>query len=301
MPIPRILLIALLCLGKILPAWGQNPVLPDFYADPSARVFGGKLYIYPTHDIPRMKAWSEVDWHVFSTDDLAKWTDHGVIFSLKDISWAKKEAWAPDCIERNGKYYFYFPADGQIGVAVSDSPTGPFKDALGHPLVSKGEGGIRYTIDPCIFIDDDGQAYLYIGGARQLGVLKLKPDMITRDGPMQIVDMPKYYEGIWVHKRAGIYYASYPTRPSQNLQANVMVYSMAKSPLGPWEYRGEILDNHSRNIHGSITQYKGQWYLFYHVAASPETRERQVCIEKLFYNKDGTIKPMQMSRPLKVP
>ena len=152
-----------------------------------------------------MKSWDEVDWRVFSTEDLVNWTDHGVVFSLKDLSWAQKEAWAPDCIQRNGKYYFYFPAGGQIGVAVSESPTGPFKDALGHPLISKGEAGIRYTIDPCIFIDDDGQAYLYFGGARQLGVVKLKDDMITRDGPIQVLDMPSYYEGIWIHKRHGIY------------------------------------------------------------------------------------------------
>lgn len=154
-----------------------------------------------------------VDWHVFSTDDMVTWIDHGVIFRLKDIKWARDEAWAPDCIERNGKYYFYFAAGGQIGVAVADSPVGPFKDALDKPLVKKNEAGIKYTIDPCVFIDDDGQAYLYFGGARQLGVVKLKEDMITRDGPIERLDMSGFYEGIWIHKRNGIYYASYPTRP----------------------------------------------------------------------------------------
>ena len=108
--------------------------------------------------------------------------------------------------------------------------------------------------------------------------------------------MPEFYEGVWIHKRNGIYYASYPTRPeTKGSQANVMVYSMATSPMGPFEYKGPILDNHSGNIHGSITEFKGQWYLFYHVAG-PSTWERRVCVEPLSYNEDGTIKPMQMSK-----
>lgn len=270
----------------------SSPILPGLYADPSARVFNGKLYVYPTHDLPDMKHWDEVDWHVFSTSDMVKWKDHGVIFSLKDVSWADKDAWAPDCIERNGKYYFYFPAGDQIGVAVADSPTGPFKDALGHPLIKRDEAGIHWCIDPCVFIDDDGQAYLYYGGARELGVVKLKKDMITRDGPIRRLDMPKYYEGIWVHKRDGIYYASYPTRAKGSRNASKMVYSMATTPFGPWKYKGEIMDNHSLNIHGSITKFKGQWYFFYHVAVSPHAHERQIYVTPLFYNKDGTIKPM---------
>ncbi|MCB1129482.1 MAG: family 43 glycosylhydrolase [Verrucomicrobiae bacterium] len=279
------------------PLFGQKPILPDFHADPSARVFGDKLYIYPSHDAKGARNWKGmVDWPVFSTDDLNKWTDHGIIFSLKDISWAKEEAWAPDCIERNGKYYFYFPAGNQIGVAVSDSPTGPFKDALGHPLVKSKEAGIHYMIDPNIFIDDDGQAYLYVGGARQLGVVKLKEDMITRDGPLERVQMPEFYEGVWVHKRNGIYYASYPTRPTdKDHLANRMVYSMAKSPLGPWEFKGEIIDNKSPNVHGSIAEFKGKWYLFYHVAG-PSKWERRVCMEPLSYNANGTIKPIRMSK-----
>lgn len=272
----------------------HNPILPDFYADPSARVFDGTLYVYPSHDAAGARNWKGmVDWHVFSTDDMVKWTDHGVAFGLADISWADSEAWAPDCIARNGKYYFYFPAGGQIGVAVSNSPTGPFKDALGKPLVRRNEAGIRYMIDPCVFIDDDGQAYLYFGGAGQLGVVKLKEDMITRDGAIQRLDMPGFYEGVWIHKRRGVYYASYPTRPPGH-QANVMVYSMAQSPLGPFAYRGAILDNHSLNVHGSITEFKGQSYLFYHVEG-PSHWERRVCVAPLFYNADGTIKPVSSS------
>jgi arabinoxylan arabinofuranohydrolase len=278
----------------------QNPILPDFHADPSARVFKGRLYLYPSHDAPGARNWKQmVDWPVFSSDDLKTWTDHGVVFSLKDVSWATEEAWAPDCIERNGKYYFYFPAGGQIGVAVSDSPTGPFKDALGQPLIRKGEAGIRYMIDPNVFIDDDGQAYLYVGGARQLGVVKLKADMITPDGLLERLEMPGFYEGLWVHKRDGRYYASYPTRPEgKATRANVMLYSVAKSPLGPWEPKGPILDNNSLNIHGSITEFKGGSYLFYHVEG-PSHWERRVCMEPLSYEADGSIRPLQMTPSVK--
>jgi beta-xylosidase len=295
--LPVVVLLATAWVASIpAPALAQKPILPDFHADPSARVIGGKLYLYPSHDAPGARDWSRmVDWHVFSSDDLAQWTDHGIAFSLKDVTWADKEAWAPDAIGRNGKFYFYFPAGGQIGVAVSDSPAGPFKDALGQPLIKKREAGIRYVIDPNVFIDDDGQAYLYFGGGRQIAVVKLKEDMVTRDGPIQVLAMPEFYEGVWIHKRNGIYYASYPTRPeTRGSQANVMVYSMAKSPLGPWEYKGSILDNRSGNVHGSIVEFKGQWYLFYHVAG-PSTWERRVCVEPLSYNPDGTIKPVQMS------
>lgn len=275
-------------------ASAQRQILPDFHADPSARVFGDTLYVYPSHDAAGARNWDGmVDWHVFSTVDMETWTDHGVIFSLEDISWADKEAWAPDCIERNGKYYFYFPAGGQIGVAVSDSPTGPFQDALGKPLVKKNEAGIRYMIDPCIFIDDDGQAYLYVGGARQLGVVKLRKDMVTRDGPIRRLDMQGFYEGVWIHKRDGTYYASYPTRPPDKM-ANVMLYSTAKSPLGPFDYAGELIDNQSLNVHGSICAFKDKWYLFYHVEG-PSHWERRVCVEPLHYKADGAIEPMAMS------
>lgn len=296
-PIKSLLLRISLCLAGSTLVQAQNQILPDFQADPSARVFKGKVYLYPSHDGAGALNWKQmVDWHVFSSDDMKTWKDHGVALGLKDLTWANEEAWAPDCMERNGKYYFYFPAGGQIGVAVSDSPNGRFKDALGAPLIKRKEAGINYMIDPNIFIDDDGQAYLYVGGARQLGVVKLKEDMITRDGPLERLKMPEFYEGLWVHKRNGIYYASYPTRPTdKDHKANRMVYSTAKDPLGPWEFKGEIIDNKSLNVHGSIVEFKGQWYLFYHVAG-PSNYERRVCMEPLSYNADGTIKPIRMSK-----
>ena len=280
--------------GSLLSA--QHQILPDFQADPSARVFNGRVYIYPSHDLAGSKDWDMRDWHVFSSDDMVHWKDHGQIFNLADINWATQHAWAPDCIARNGKYYFYFPADDQIGVAVSDSPTGPFKDALGKPLIGRNEAGIR-SIDPNIFIDDDGQAYLYFGNSHdRVAVVKLKKDMITRDGPIQVLEVKNYHEGIWVHKRQGLYYFSYPSYKG-DLTANLLEYSVAKSPTGPFEYKGVILDNRSRNVHGSITEFKGKWWLVYHVAG-PSPYERRVCLAPLHYAKDGSIESIKMSDPL---
>jgi beta-xylosidase len=284
---------ALLVSVFALCTFGQRQILPDFQADPSARVFHGRLYVYPSHDIAGSKYWDMVDWHVFSTSDMKHWKDHGVIFGLNDLTWAKKYAWAPDCIERNGKYYFYFPADNQIGVAVSDSPTGPFKDALGRPLIGRNEIPGVLSIDPNVFIDDDGQAYLYFGNSHdKLAVVKLREDMITRDGPIQVLSVKNYHEGIWVHKRNGLYYFSYPSYRG-DLVANLMEYSVATSPTGPFTYKGVILDNRSRNVHGSITQFKGKWWLFYHVAG-PSPYERRVCLAPLEYDENGDIRPISL-------
>jgi arabinoxylan arabinofuranohydrolase len=194
-----------------------------------------------------------------------------------------------------GSIIFYFPADDQIGVAVSDSPTGPFKDALEKPLIGRMEAGADVrSIDPNIFIDDDGQAYLYFANSHDhVAVVKLKQDMITRDGPIQVLDLKNYHEGIWVHKRNGLYYFSYPSYRG-DMVANLMEYSVTMSPLGPFQYKGVILDNHSRNIHGSITEFKGRWWLFYHVAG-PSPYERRVCVAPLHYDKDGNILPVPES------
>lgn len=270
----------------------QKQILPDFHADPSARVFGETVWIYPSHDIAGSKYWDMLDWHCFSSTDLKTWTDHGVIFGVKDLTWANKYAWAPDCINRNGKYYFYFPADFQVGVAISNSPAGPFKDALGKPLIAKGEGGTT-AMDPNIFIDDDGQAYLYYGQG-QLCVVKLKQDMITKDGEITQIPLHNFHEGIWMHKRNGLYYLSYPSDKGDKV-ANLLEYSIGKTPYGPFEYKGIIIDNRSRNVHHSIVEFKGKWYLFYHVQG-PSPYERRVCMEPLEYNLDGTIKPITMSK-----
>jgi hypothetical protein len=285
------LCLVLLALVSIL-CRAQKPILPDFNADPSARIFDGELWLYPSHDIAGSTGWNMVDWHAFSSVDLVLWNDHGVIFGLKDLTWADKLAWAPDCISRNGKYYFYFPADFQIGVAVADHPAGPFKDALGHPLIARNEGGST-AMDPCVFIDNDGQAYLYFG-QNQLFVVKLGVDMISRISPIVPLVVQHYHEGIWVHKRAGLYYFSYPSSLGDRV-ANLLEYSTAPTPTGPFTYRGVIMDNRSRNVHHSIIQVGDRWLLFYHVQG-PSPYERRVCAEDLSYNPDGTIRPVAMTR-----
>jgi arabinoxylan arabinofuranohydrolase len=275
---------------------GNRQILPDFEADPSARVWADELWIYPSHDLAGSTYWDMVDWHAFSSTDLVHWTDHGVAFQLSDLTWASRYAWAPDCIRRNGKYYFYFPADDEIGVAVSDKPEGPFQDALGKPLIARNEGGTR-AIDPNIFIDDDGQAYLFYG-QNALRVVKMKEDMITRDGPIASVPLDEFHEGIWMHKRSGLYYLSYPSSDGTN--ASKLEYSIGKSVLGPFEYKGTIIDNNARNIHGSIAEFRGSWYLFYHVQG-PSMYERRVCVVPLTFLPDGTIQPLGMAAPQLLP
>ena len=147
-----------------------NPLFPDLAADPSVREFHGIFYLYPTHDEPSGGKWSTKDFHVYSSPELVNWTDHGVAFLRKDVKWLDGNLWAPDCIERNGKYFLYYAVNGSktdmIGVAVSDSPTGPFTDPLGKSLISGAELKGGRAIDPCIFIDHDGQAYLFFGNGK---------------------------------------------------------------------------------------------------------------------------------------
>lgn len=276
--------------------YSQKPILPDFHADPSAHEWDGEYWIYPSTDEPGSTKWEEMKrWECFSSTDLVHWKNHGQIFSLDDISWASNSAFAPDCMKRNGKYYFFFPAEFQIGVAVADAPAGPFKDALNKPLIQANEAGI-VAFDPCIFIDDDHTPYLYYGGHQTVGVVRLNDDLLSRDGEIKKLDLKGYSEGIWVHKRKGIYYFSYPSRIERNGQINqLLVYSTSTTPYGPFEYKGVILDNKSRNSHHSIVNFNNQWYLFYHVQG-PSGHERRVCVEYLNYNQDGSIIPVEMTK-----
>lgn len=289
----------------------QNPFITHMYtADPSARVFNDTLFVYPSHDEDTATWFTMKDWHVFSTTDMENWTDHGVIFSLDDISWAKQNAWAPDCIERNGKYYFYYPVEqSKIGVAVSDRPTGYFKDPLDSALIHINAEGVvcnRDFIDPAVFIDDDGQAYLYMGQL-VVNVINLNEDMISYDGEVHLLEgTDDFFEGAWMHKHNGKYYLSYMG------QSGHIKYSISDNPLGPFEYQGIILPRmNSGTNHHSIVKYKGQWYMFYHNAdlyylnnpeldekfgwghkGSHHTYRRSICFDKLFYNDDGTIQPV---------
>ena len=284
-------------------AFAQNPIIRDqFTADPTARVFDGKVYLYPSHDILATEGHGRVGWfcmedyHVFSSKNLTDWTDHGIVVSQYNVPWVDSTSysmWAPDCINRNGKYYFYFPARakdlsfrGGIGVAVSDKPYGPFKP---EPKPIAGIGGI----DPNIFIDKDGQAYIITAMGR-FAIAKLKDNMIEIEGePKTIEGLPNkgLKEGPFMFERNGIYYLTYPHVEDKTEQ---LEYAVSNNPMGPFKVTGVIMDERSEcwTNHQSIVKYKNQWYLFYHSNdLSPSfDKNRSVRIDSLFFNEDGTIK-----------
>jgi len=291
--------------------FSQNPFITHMYtADPSARVFNDTLYVYPSHDKDDAVKFTMEDWHVFSTTDMVTWTDHGKAFSVDNLNWASSQAWAPDCINRNGKYYFYYPVEhSKIGVAVGNSPTGPFVDPLSKPLIHTNTEGVvcnRDFIDPAVFIDDDGQAYLYMGQL-VVNAVKLNEDMISYDGEVHLLEgTDDFFEAIWMHKYKGKYYLSYVGESGE------IKYGMSDNPLGPFDYKGVILPKmNSGTNHHSIVEYKGTWYMFYHNSdlyyknnpdierkfgwghkKSPHPYRRSICFDKLFYNEDGTIQPV---------
>ena len=309
---------ALHLLASSLGAWflvnsalAQNPlVYEQFTADPTARVFEGKIYVYPSHDINvpgkgRSGSWFVMeDYHVYSSENLVDWTDHGVILDQTRIPWVNPTGyamWAPDCVFKNGKYYFYFPASPKprggggrrgggggfgIGVATSDKPYGPF---VPEPNAIQGVGGI----DPGVLIDDDGSAYMFWGGIQ---MAKLKDNMLELDSkPQQVQNLPRdggLIEGPFPFKRNGIYYLTYPH--SIKGGAERLEYSTAKSPLGPYEWKGVIMDQSASGCwtnHHSIVEYKGQLYLFYHDKdLSPEfDKNRSIHADYISFNEDGTI------------
>jgi len=294
-----LLAFAALCLNN---AGAQNPVIRDqFAADPTARVFNGKMYLFPSHDIrapesfPRKDWFCMADYHVFSSSNLTDWTDHGVIVSQDKVDWVNPTSysmWAPDCIERNGKYYFYFPANVKtgrgfgIGVAIADKPEGPY---IPQPEpIAKARG-----IDPSVFIDKDGQAYLYYSLGR-IFVAKLKDNMTElASDPVAIANLPTkgLVEGPFFFERNGIYYLTYPH--AENVTER-LEYATSDNPLGPFTVKGVIMDETPMGTwtnHHSLVEYNGQWYLFYHNSAySPRfDKNRSVCIDSLFFNPDGTI------------
>ena len=301
------------------PAWSQNPIIRNqFTADPTARVFGGRMYLYPSHDIAapagaRQDWFCMADYHVFSSDNLIDWTDHGVILSQENVPWGKPDGysmWAPDCVEKDGKYYFYFPdavREGRgfaIGVAVSDSPTGPF---IPEPQSIKGITGI----DPCVLIDDDGQSYIYWSSMGIRGA-KLKSNMKEVDGALNPLVSPRgdtllvagtvmeglpdgFKEGPFAFKRNGWYYLTFPwVRGKGEGSTECLAYAMSRQPLGPWEFKGVFMEEHKNGCwtnHHSFVEYRGQWYLFYHRNdLSPDMdKRRSARIERFTFNADGTI------------
>jgi arabinoxylan arabinofuranohydrolase len=287
---------------------GVNPIVQTkFTADPAPLVHDGVVYLYTGHDEDDARGFRMLDWQCYSSTDMVNWTDHGTVASLKTFPWAVQEndAWAPQVIVRNGKFYFYAPVSVKgwpknvIAVAVADQPTGPFKDALGHPLINKGDG----YIDPTVFIDDDGQAYLYWGNPN-LWYVKLNKDMISTSGEIvkdasfaKVRGQPDpfhYQEGPWAYKRNGHYYMAY----ASTCCPEGIGYAMSDSPSGPWAFKGYIMkpDRRSSGNHPGIIDYKGKSYVFgfnykLNSALTKEHRERRsVCVAEIQYNPDGTIR-----------
>jgi hypothetical protein len=286
----------------------QNPFITNqFTADPTARVFNGRVYVYPSHDIPAAPGRGRANWfvmedyHVFSSSNLTDWTDHGVIVSQNKVNWVDSTSfsmWAPDCIERNGKYYFYFPSNQKpvygkgftVGVAVSDNPSGPF---VPRPEPIKNVRGI----DPNVLIDKNGQAYLYWSQGN-IFVAKLKENMLElASEPAIITELPQkgLKEGPFVFERNGIYYMTYPHVENK---IERLEYAIGNNPMGPFKFAGVIMDETPMGTwtnHHSIIQFREQWYLFYHQSElSPKfDKNRSVRIDSLFFNNDGTIRTVK--------
>jgi len=291
-----------LALPQLLPA--ANPIITDvFTADPAALVHGGRVYLYTGQDEAAAGKEEYVmrEWLCFSSHNLVDWKPEGSPLSVASFRWAKKDAWAGHVIERHGKYYFYAPLSHReiegfaIGVAVADRPIGPFVDARGSALVTNdmtaNSAGITWDdIDPAAFIDDDGQAYLFWGNT-VLHYAKLKPSMTELDGPIATIELPKFTEAPWVHKRGGLYYLSYAYGWPERI-----AYATSPSIRGPWTFRGVLNDlvPNSNTNHQAIIEFKGRSYFIYHNGALPGggSWRRSVCIEELRYNADGTIKPI---------
>lgn len=302
----------LIYLGQFVVA--QNPIIQTYYtADPAPMVYNDKVYLYTTHDEDETidNFFTMHNWRTYSSSDMVNWTDHGVVASLKNFKWMDRTtgAWASQCIERNGKFYLYCPVHGEgVLVLVADSPTGPFEDVLGRRLITDTPD-VWYDIDPTVFIDDDGQAYLFWGNP-QIYYVKLNEDMISYDrsvGENGVVkidmtyeafgkhqgtekrEYTNYTEGPWVYKRGDIYYLVYAAAGIPEM----LGYSTAKSFEGPWEYQGLIMERAPHlafTNHPGIIDFKGNSYLFYHTQGlSGEGFKRSVSIEQFEYNNDGSI------------
>jgi len=294
------------------PAPGSNPIIRDkFTADPAPLVVGDRLYLYTGHDeAQRDEMFNMREWLVYSTTDMKTWTAYPPIMKATDFKWAKKDAWASQAIEKNGKFYFYAAVEHDnthpgkaIAVAVSDSPTGPFVDARGSALITnemtpKGPHSWE-DIDPTVFTDDDGTTWIAWGN-RSCYIAKLKPNMIEIDGPITEITPPHFEEGPWLHKRGGTYYLTYASLDRTTQRDEHVSYATAPAITGPWTPRGLLTSSgkYSFTIHPGIVQFKGEWYLFLHNAdlavgdQSGAIGRRAVTVERLRYNPDGTMQPV---------
>lgn len=292
--------ILLLCGGcgllNCLNVNAQRPIIQTKYtADPAPMVYNDTVFLYTTHDEDDAEGFKMQDWLLYTSTDMVNWTDHGVVASLKSFDWVKRDngAWAEQVVERNGKFYMYCPIHGNgIGVLVSDSPYGPFKDPLGKPLVWQKEHWD--DIDPTVFIDEDGQAYMYWGNPNCYYV-KLNEDMISYSGDIvKLKETPEHYqEGPWFYKRNGHYYLTF----ASTCCPEGIGYAMSDSPTGPWKTKGYIMrpTERTRGNHPGIMDYKGKSYVFglnydlLKLETNTHYERRSVSVAEMHYNEDGTI------------
>ena len=312
MKLLKITLMLLALSTTLSKTFAQNPIIKNiFTADPAPLVYSDTLFLYTGHDTATEKDtnYKMADWHVFSTTDMATWKDHGALLSPNTFSWATGDAYAAQCIERNGKFYWFVSTfhksdvnskgGAAIGVAVSDKPTGPFKDAIGKALITNEMTTDKKhswdDIDPTVFIDDDGQAYLFWGNG-SCKWAKLKNNMIELDSAITILNPKNYIEGPWVYKRNNLYYLIYA---SAGTKPEMIEYCTATKPEGPYEYRGIIQENvpNSFTTHPGIIDYKGKSYFFYHNGSLPTggSYRRSICVDYMYYNPDGSIKKIEQT------
>jgi hypothetical protein len=298
-----------------------------YTADPAPVIINDEVWLFTGHD-EGGRTYTMHNWHCFSSKDMVNWTDHGVPLASKDFTWVKDDAWAGQVIERNKKFYYYVPvlppqgSNHWIGVAVADKPEGPYKDAIGKPLIDVGSG----NIDPTVFIDADDQAYMYWGNPA-LKYVKLNKDMVSYDEKVGIVTVPLtpegfgtrpstnqrgnnnaqratlYEEGPWFYKRNDLYYMVYA---ASGIPENIC-YSTSPGALGPWTFRGIVMPTEDRAItkhkttsftnHPGLVEFKGHNYFFYHTGALPGGGgySRSVCVEEFKYKPDGSFPTINMT------
>jgi beta-xylosidase len=336
----RIVLILAASLQLPCAGWSQataNLGREGWYADPEIHIFSGQYWIYPTSSSPepdnQHRTFNPVQeklraGHVIhpvyllhtsldalSSPDLVHWTRHKGVMDVKDVAWAAYAIWAPSALELKGKYYLFFAANdiqkkdtfpGGIGVAVSNSPGGPFVDALGKPLIGEFHNGAQ-PIDPFVFRDDDGTIYLYYGGQAHCNVVRLSPDLKSvvpmKDGEMYREIMPDHYvEGPFLIKRKGVYYFMWSEGSWENSTYGV-AYAKSASPTGPFERVGKILETDSAIANGpghhSVLQIPGteEWYIVYHrhPLGTSGANQRVLAIDRMYFDTDGNIKPIKMT------
>jgi arabinoxylan arabinofuranohydrolase len=271
-------------------ARADNPIVQTSYtADPAPVVYGDTLYLYTSHDedVTVNNFYTMNDWRLYSTVDMVNWTDHGSPAGYKTFSWGTGDAWAPQGISRNGKFYLYVPLNNatgsKVGVGVATTALGPFMDPLGKALAQSGSG----NIDPTVFIDDDDQAYMYWGNGT-LRYVKLNTDMTSYSGAVTNVSLSGFTEGPWFYKRQSIYYMVYAATSGNEK----ISYATSDSPTGPWTTRGDIMGTGTTfTNHPGVIDYKGHSYFFYHNSSLPGGGDfkRSVCVEEFTYGSDGKI------------